>query len=236
MTSFVLVHGAWHGAWCWEKTIAELEKLGHQAVAVDLPGHGDDPTPRETVTMEAYAACVETAVRTRIGPSVLVGHSMGGMAISAAAERCADRLEGLVYLAAFLPRDGESLLDIEKRNPKPTVPAAMLREEGAPVATVDPEKVRDLFYHDCSDADVADAMERLTPQPLAPFGAPMTLSDERCGAVPRSYVACADDRAICIELQRDMVAASPCARVAELPSSHSPFLSMPARLAAVLAG
>ncbi len=236
MTSFVLVHGAWHGAWCWERTIAALEALGHQAVAVDLPGHGADPTPRETVTLDAYAASVETAVRRQEGRSVLVGHSMGGMAISAAAERCADRLEGLVYVAAFLPRDGESLMSIEGRNPKPAVPPALIVEEGAPTATLDPEQIPGLFYHDCSDADVAWAMERLTPQPLAPFGAPVSLTAGRFGAVPRSYIACTDDRAICIELQRDMIAASPCARVEELPASHSPFLSMPDRLAAVLAG
>jgi pimeloyl-ACP methyl ester carboxylesterase len=236
MTSFVLVHGAWHGAWCWERTIAALRALGHQAVAVDLPGHGDDPTPRETVTLDAYAASIETAVRTRIGRSVLVGHSMGGMAISAAAERCADRLEGLVYLAAFLPQDGESLLSIEGRNPKPAVPPALVVEEGAPTVTLDPAKIPDLFYHDCSDEDVARAMERLTPQPLAPFAAPAALTADRFGAVPRSYVACAADRAVCIELQRDMIAASPCARVVELDASHSPFLSMPDRLAAAIAG
>jgi pimeloyl-ACP methyl ester carboxylesterase len=143
MTDFLLIHGAWHGAWCWDRLIPALTALGHRASAIDLPGHGADPTPRETVTLAAYGAAVADALRAAPGPVVLVGHSMGGMAISAGAALVPDKVSALVYLTAFLPGDGRSLMSYEGDNPDPRVPPALV-PDGA-VATVRPEMVRDAF-------------------------------------------------------------------------------------------
>jgi pimeloyl-ACP methyl ester carboxylesterase len=236
MATFVLVHGAWHGAWCWAKVAEALAGRGHRAVAFDLPGHGDDRTPLSQVTLHAYADRTVEALKEAGGRSVLLGHSMGGMVISQAAEAAPELVGLLVYLCAFLPRDGESLLDLESRNPAPAVPPALVISEDRISSTIPAEKLTPLFYHDCSYGDVAFATERLTPQALAPLAAPVTLTRERFGSVPRAYIECTEDGAISLDLQRDMQEKSPCALTASMAASHSPFLSQPEKLAGILIG
>lgn len=236
MTTFVLVHGAWHGAWCWNRLVPELEALGHRCVTFDLPGHGEDTTRRRTVTLESYGAAIVKVLESIDEKSVLVGHSMGGMAISTAAELRPEKLKLLVYLAAFLPRNGESLFALEERNPRSSVPENLVPAANGKTATLNPERITDLFYHDCSERDTAFAIEHLTPQPLELLSSPIRISSEKFGRVPRVYIECTDDHAISIELQRDMIAASPCAKVISMNSSHSPFFSRPGELAGILAG
>ena len=134
-------------------------------------------------------------------------------------------------MSAFLPRDGEALLDIENRNPKPVVPVSMIFDAERISGTIMPDKVREIFYHDCTDADVADASARLRPQALAALMTKVHLTPERFGRIPRVYVECIDDRALSIDMQRDMIAKSPPVDVRSLHASHSPFLSMPDKLA-----
>src|SRR5690242_8929821 len=98
MSRFVLVHGAWHGAWCWDKVVPLLEIKGHSAHAIDLPGHGRDLTPTAEVTLERYVERVCQALVAEPEPAVLVGHSMSGMVITQAAERCPEHIQMLVYL------------------------------------------------------------------------------------------------------------------------------------------
>ena len=155
MSQFLLVHGAFHGAWCWHKTVAELEKPA-TAKAIDLPGQGDDQTPLKEVTLDTM---VDRISRRWMSSRtvVLVGHSLGGIPISVTGEQAPDRVKTLVYLSAFLPRDGEALLDIENRNPKVVVPISMIFDEERVSGTIMADKVRDIFYHDCTEADVAFA-------------------------------------------------------------------------------
>jgi len=234
MARFVLVHGAFHGAWCWRKTIAELEKRGHQAQAIDLPGQGDDRTPLSEVTLESMADRIVATLNRLTGRAVLVGHSAGGMAISAAAEKAPERLEALIYVCAFLPRAGESLLDIEGRNPEEVVLASTLVADDKLSGTFVPDRIYDILYHDCSAADVSEFSARQRPQALAPFATPIHLTPERFGRVRRAYVECTEDRALVLDMQRDMIRKSPPVTVRTLQSSHSPFLSMPHQLAQAL--
>ncbi len=234
MSQFLLIHGAFHGAWCWHKAIPELEQRGHHAQAIDLPGQGQDQTPLAKVTLDTMVDRIVASLADLPEPVVLVGHSLGGMAISAAAEKAPERIKTLVFLAAFLPRDGEALLAIEHRNPKAVVPKSMIIDADHLSGTIMVDRVRDLFYHDCSDADISYASARLRPQALAPLATPVHLTPERFGGLPRVYVECTDDHALGIEMQRDMVAKSPPVDVRSLLSSHSPFLSMPDKLAAAL--
>jgi pimeloyl-ACP methyl ester carboxylesterase len=234
MSQFLLVHGAFHGAWCWHKTVAELEKRGHAAKAIDLPGQGDDRTPLKQVTLDAMVERILKEMDAVPGPVVLVGHSLGGIPISVTGERAPERIKTLVYLSAFLPRDGEALLDIEKRNPKVVVPNSMTFDEERVSGTIMADKVRDIFYHDCSEADVAFAKARLRPQALAALMTPVQLTPARFGRIPRVYIECTDDRALSSEIQRDMISKSPPVDVRSLHASHSPFLSMPDKLAEVM--
>jgi pimeloyl-ACP methyl ester carboxylesterase len=230
--TFVLVHGAWHGAWCWDEVRPRLEAAGHTVLCPDLPGHGDGPDepPAAEVTLDDYATRVVEAVGAGDDPVVLVGHSMGGVVITEVAERVPDAVATLVYVTAFLPGDGQTLLELADDDPGTLVlPNLVVAEDGAS-ATLRPEAVVDAFYGDC-DAQVAvRAGARLVPQPLAPFATPVRTSAERFGRVPRRYVECTEDRAISIARQRRMQAAVGVGEVVTMDTSHSPFLSRPDEL------
>lgn len=234
MSTFVLIHGAWHGAWCWRSLIPELEALGHQAVAPDLPGLGDDPRPPRGITLDDYVERIVRTLDAQEGKVFLVGHSMGGMAITGAAEQRPEKLHWLVYLAAFLPRDGECLLALEERNADPRVPPNVIPSEDREVLTLKPEAITEIFYHDCTEADADFAKARLRPQPAKPLSGAVQLTEKRFGCVPRAYIECTEDGAIVIGFQREMVRASPCRRVISLRAGHSPFFSCPLQLAGAL--
>jgi pimeloyl-ACP methyl ester carboxylesterase len=163
------------------------------------------------------------------GPAILVGHSFGGFVISHIAERAPERVDLLVYLAAFLLRAGETVLEVARSVP-PAVPHLDVRED-AGLVLVRPQAAREVFYDDCSAEDADRAVARLVPEALAPRRTPAWITDERFGRVPRVYLETAHDRGLPLVLQRRMQAALPCRQVVSLASGHSPFLSMPGTLA-----
>lgn len=236
MTTFVLVHGSFHGAWCWSKVVAELEALGHRAVTLDLPAQGDDETPVAEATLDANVARVVDVIEKQSEPVVLVGHSFGGATITATAERVPEKIAQLVYITAFIPRDGESVNDITRSPlwPPEEGARAFSRSADGLTASVAPEAVRDRFYHDCSEEDVALCLERIRPQPFAPRDTPLRTTPERFGRVPRAYIHCTEDRSIPLRVQQEFVARMPCEKVVSIATSHSPFLSAPGELARTL--
>jgi pimeloyl-ACP methyl ester carboxylesterase len=238
MARFVLVHGAFHGAWCWEPLVAELSGThGHAVTTFDLPGHGEDETPVADVTLDAYAQKICDTLAEEPEPAVLVGHSMGGVAITQAAARCPERIARLIYVAAFLPGDGQSLVDLAQlpEGAGDMVQENMIVEGEPPVATMPADAAREAFYGRCSPQRASRAVERLQPQALAPFVTPVSL-DEAASRLPRAYVIATDDRAIPTALQRRLVADNPDVESVEIDSDHSPFFSAPTELAAALDG
>jgi pimeloyl-ACP methyl ester carboxylesterase len=236
MAPIVLIHGAWHGAWCWERLIPALEARGRKAIAIDLPGGGEDQTPLAQVTLALYAQRVVETLARLDEPAVLVGHSMGGVSITAAAEAAPERIAKLVYLCAFAPRDGESLLGMAGQdNPDNAVMKTLFSDDGLSV-TVAEETIQPAFYADCSAKDVAFAKARLRPLAVQPAAAPVRVTAERYGRVPRVYIECTEDRAIPIERQRAMAAAVQPIDIRTMRTSHSPFFSAPDELADILAG
>lgn len=232
MSTFVLIHGAWHGKWCWQNVVPLLSAAGHKVVAIDLPGLGDDQTAIADVTLSGYGKAVEQAVRAQSEPVVLVGHSMGGIAITQAAEYAPERIAALVYLAAFLPANGEPLVHWARQCEGAEL-VTQVADDGL-TATVDPNVALRAFYADVAPETARDAIRRLRPQALAPFATPVETTPERFGAVPRHYIECLRDRALPVAVQRLMVAAQPCQSVQTLDTSHSPFLSAPEDLARAL--
>ena len=206
---------------------------GHEVEAPDLAGRGQDPRPPAEITLTDHVDLVSDAVESSHRPAILVGHSFGGFVISHVAERVPDRLELLVYLAAFLLRDGETVLGVARPEPA-AVPHVDVRED-AGLISVRPDAAREVFYHDCSAEDAERATALLVAEALTPRRTPAELSAERFGRVPRVYIETVDDRALPLELQRGMQAALPCRDVVSLESGHSPFLSMPRTLAERLA-
>jgi pimeloyl-ACP methyl ester carboxylesterase len=232
--TYVLVHGAWHGGWCWDKVVPLLEKQGHRAVAPDLPGHGSDNTPIPQVTLQAYAERVCSVLDAQPESVVLVGHSMGGIVISQAAEYRPERVGTLAYLCAFLLRDGETLLEVAQGDTEGLVLPNLVMAEDQSHATVRDEAIREAFYGDCSEEDVAKARSLLVPQAAAPFATPLHTTADNFGRVPRVYIECLRDRAISLSVQKEMYSALPCQRVISMDTSHSPFFSAPEDLVAHL--
>lgn len=234
MATFVLVHGAWHGAWCWFKVIPLLEKRGHTVIAVDLPSHGTDRTPTRDVSLELYAECVCRVLDACREPVILVGHSMGGVVISRAAELRPEKVGKLVYVAAFLLPSGATIFETTSTEANAAAMTDLVINEDGSAAAVKPESIRHVFYADCEDSEVALARTLLVPQALAVSVTPLSTKDENWGRVPRFYVECTHDNAIPVETQRAMVARLPCQRVISLATSHSPFFSAPGELSAHL--
>ena len=231
MSTFVLVHGAWHGAWCWHKVVPLLRNRGHRVLVPDLPGHGRDQTPINSVSMESYAQRVADVMRAATEPVVLVGHSMGGFVISAAAEQQPETVAKLVYLAAFLLDDGQTFGDVASQDAGSVVSAGLVPSADGASMTVKAGTLTEAFYADCSDADIALAELALGPECAAALGGRMHVTPARWGRIPRVYIECTQDRAVSIASQRRMVAALPCEKVITMETSHSPFFSAPEALA-----
>jgi pimeloyl-ACP methyl ester carboxylesterase len=229
VSRFVLVHGSWHGRWVWERVIAFLVAKGHEVEAPDLAGRGEDPRPPAAITLTDHVDLVSHVVESSDRPAILVGHSFGGFVISHVAERVPDRVRLLVYLAAFLLRDGETVLGVASSAPA-AVPHLDVQED-AGLITIRSDAAREVFYGDCSTDDADRATALLVPEALTPRRTPAELTEERFGRVPRVYMETINDRALPLELQRHMQTALPCREVVSLEAGHSPFLSMPETLA-----
>lgn len=231
--TFLLVHGAWHGAWCWDRLIPAIERAGGLAAALDLPGHGAGERPGWGVTMDDYARAIVGAARDMTA-AIAVGHSMGGLAISRAAELNNSVFSKLVYLCAFLPRDGDSLMRLGAEDGASLVPTITRPNPIRGTISVRADGARDVFYADCADADIALAQARLQAQSIRPLIQKVHVTPEGFGRVRRYYIACSQDRAISLPFQQKMLARVGCEDAVTIAASHSPFLSQPDAVAAAL--
>ena len=238
MARIVLVHGAFGGAWCWEPVIPGLEAAGHTVEAFDLPGAGNDPTPAAEVTLDAYADRVGE-VLAQGPPAVLVGHSMGGVVVTQAAARNPQLVDSLIYVAAFAPADGQSLIDLTQlpEGASDQVQANLVVDGDPPVATMPADAARVAIYGCASDDAAAEAVTKRGPQPVAPFTQPVQIPDDTRAEferLPRAYVTCLQDLAIPPALQQKMYAAAGCDPVIELDTDHAPMVSRTEKLISVL--
>jgi pimeloyl-ACP methyl ester carboxylesterase len=223
---FVLVHGGFHGSWCWDKVTPILKKEGHSVETPDLPGHGMDKTPIQEVTLQSCVTKVCRIIERKPGPVILVGHSLSGLVISQVAEQIPDRIKTLVYLTAFLLKDGESLQPIfESFRPFHNTSQDQSHH------TIKDDVVASLFYNDCSTDDIAKAKALLGPEASALLKTPLLISNKKFGRIPRIFIECLNDKTLVPEYQKKMYTASPCLKVFSLNTGHSPFLSAPEELA-----
>ncbi len=234
--TYVLVHGAWHGAQHWQRVAYRLSALGHRVVSLDLPAHGlnarfprayldgdaarfaEEVSPVKDVTLEDAAGAVVAALR---GPgdarSILVGHSIGGAVITRAAELAPELVGRLVYLTAFVP------VGLGSASAYGALPEARTGYGGGVyignpaihgAVRLNPrgnaaylEELRDAYYNDVSHEDFLAFAASLTPDlPLSYWTSTVEVSRERWGSVPRTYIRCTEDRAISPALQDRMIA------------------------------
>ncbi|MBV0912703.1 alpha/beta fold hydrolase [Anianabacter salinae] len=228
MARLVLIHGACHGAFCWRDVIGPLRAAGHDVVAIDLPGMGDDLTPTDGIDLDSYAQAALAACAT---PSILVGHSLGGLTITEAAATDAAHIRGIVYLAAWAPKPGESGASLRKTHGCEALQAATVMSEDRQTFTFAEDAHVPVFYADCPPETVAFARKHIRPQPVKPSQAP---AKPLPADLPRHYIRCTEDRAIPYAAQVAMTDGWPPGTVHDLPTSHSPFFAAPDRLAALL--
>jgi pimeloyl-ACP methyl ester carboxylesterase len=274
---FVLVHGAWHGAWTYEKVIPELVALGHAAIAQDLPAHGiharnpesftnrpldpasfaTEPSKVASTTLDDYVNAVVQSIdaMTGLGHSkvILVGHSMGGVPITAVAERIPEKIAHLVYLTAFMPASGVpgvAYISAPENEGEMVGPQLMADPMQIGALRIDHRSANPdyrqnsklAFYADVSQESFDAIAHLLTPDvPVQPFATPIATTPERWGSIQRHYIKCLQDRAIRPGLQQRFIneanafVADRPTHVHALDSSHSPFMSQPKALAVLLA-
>jgi len=221
MAIFILVPGAMHGSWCWERVTRLLEAAGHRAISIDLPGMGaNHAIATDEVTLADWADHVAAVIAAQSAPVILAGHSRGGLVIGEAAEREPARVAGLIYVTALLVPPGRSINQLR----------GITAGEGVPV-TLDDATITALFYQRCTAQDAAWAIARLEPEPLQLLSSPATITAENWGRVPRGYIECSDDATLPLDFQRRMQATLPCDPVMTLDSDHSPWLCAPQALA-----
>jgi pimeloyl-ACP methyl ester carboxylesterase len=227
MTTFALVHGGFHGAWCWDHLTPELEALGYGVVGPELPIEDTSAGNLE------YARVVVDALDGIDDDVVVVGHSLGGLAIAhVAAFRSVSRL---VYLAAAIPQPGEAWNDFRTRNPSfgpPNHSTVHVDDQGR-ILPPSGDDVVARFFHDCSPDVQAWAIALLRPHAPKPFSEACRLTE--IPTIPADYIVCTEDRAVNPEFVRSLAKERLGVTAHDITSSHSPFLSHPAELASLLA-
>jgi pimeloyl-ACP methyl ester carboxylesterase len=234
MSTFILVHGSWHSSWNWHKVVPILEQQGHNAISIDLPGMGRDKTPIQNVTLEVAVNKLLEVIDNSQGKVVLVGHSKNGIIISQAAEYRPEKIEKLIYLAAYLIPDGKTQAEYSAQDTEGVLKPYVVRFPETNSHILQPIIYKEGLYHDCED-DIAEmAKYILSHESIATGVTPLQLTEGNYGSVPRYYIECTEDRAVTPFIQHKMYTETPCKKVYQMSTSHSPFFSKPNDLCSIL--
>jgi pimeloyl-ACP methyl ester carboxylesterase len=214
--------------------LARLRAAGKSATAPDLPSLGRDRTPVAEITLQKWTDSVCEHLDEEDEPVILVGHSRAGAVISQAAEERPQKVHTLVYLAAYLLADGESVSQTALKDERSLVAPNMVLAPDRKSSTLRDAVIKDALYGECSQEDVILAQSLLAPEAIAPLTTPIRTSAANYGRVPRVYIECRRDRAVSLSEQRRMASAQPCQQIISMDTDHSPFLSAPDELTAHL--
>lgn len=226
--TYLLIHGGFHGSWCWDRLKPILEEKGFKVLCPDHSGMGKE--------LYSYTDSIEILLEQQQQPVILLGHSSGGMVISELAKRYSHKIKGLVYLSAFLLPDGIAPPEIIGNDTLSIMQSSLIIDQNKGIVSIDKNKAKQLFYGDCNDSIAKWAIDRLTPEPLMPKNhtKDSTIAVLSSVSLKRFYIETLNDKALSIISQRRMQAMLPCEKVYTLESGHSPFLSQPDRLATIL--
>ena len=240
MANFVLVHGAWHGGWCWQRVQQPLAREGHRVHAVTLTGVGERAhLLSSAITLETHIADVAGVIESEeLHDVVLAVHSYAGMVGTAIADRMGERLRHLVYVDAVVPRPGESWSSTHSRTVREARLAGASASDDYSLAAPDPDN------YGLEGDDYAWVKRRLTAHPGHTYEAPLDFDPQRVAEVPRTFVNCVRPALPTIDAIRPRVAdpqfwggawrGGAGAQVVELPTGHDPMVSLPAELVQVL--
>ena len=236
MTTALLIHGAWQGAWAWDAFLPHFSARGWACRAVDLPENGRPGAGAGPACLEAYVAhCAEVLGEA----GVVIAHSGGGVVASQLAEAFPERVSCVVYLAGMMLPSGVGFADVlndlaAEGRVSPGIGPYLRWSDDGRFSRVPPEAAFDIFLHDCPPEAARRAADSLGPQRESGRAMRATLTPDRFGRVPRLYVEALNDRSVVLEVQRRMQALSPGARRLSIETGHVPQLAQPERLAALL--
>jgi pimeloyl-ACP methyl ester carboxylesterase len=233
--TYILVHGAFQTASAWDRVVPLLEDAGHTVIAVNLPGRADDVTSLADITLQDYVDAVAGVVEQQSESVILVGHSFGGIIISQVAETIPDKIKTLVYVSAYLPQSGDSLVSLSGVDHWNgfTQENFVVAPDYSYAEVLERDRLN-IFCGDCNEADAVLIRDGLIKEPLAPLGTPVTLTAEKFGKVPKVYIETTDDNAVSYLLQVIMQRNVAVDQHVWLHTSHAPFITMPNELAAIL--
>lgn len=235
MKHYILVHGAWEGPWSWDYTRPALENQGHIVTAIDLHSRDGRSRNATNVTLSSYVETVVNAIDQLDHKVVLVGHSMAGAVISQVAERLPEKIDKLVYVAAFLLKSGDSVIEAMTRDPDGEFLPELIFSDDQTSVTASQQTWRDKAFHDVRE----DRLSKVLPlvdvgQATEPFMTKVVVTDKNFGSVPKLYIRTAIDKMVSPKLQDEMLENWKVDHVHVLQSGHFPTLSMPETLAELM--
>jgi pimeloyl-ACP methyl ester carboxylesterase len=230
----VLVHGAFEDSQVWGHVAGKLEADGYKVVNVDLPGRPSNPLSPDKVSLDLYRDTVVKALGTTSRPAVVVGHSFGGIVISAVAEQEPKKVKTLVYLAAYLPHDGDSLVSMAQKDADAKIGPHLQIQKEKGIASIEYSSRADLFANGGPEALRQAIPDLILDEPLAPLATPVKVTDANFGKVDKVYIHTALDQVISPAFQAQMVASTPVRAEYTLQTGHTPFLTDPEGLAAAI--
>lgn len=232
--SFLLIHGAWEGAWSWKETTAFLEKDGHTVNAIDLPGHGDDKTPTSEINMALYANSVKEELNKTEGQVILVGHSFGGFVISQVAEEMPEKIEKLVFVASAMPYQGKTAVEVFEEDEESEFLENLIFSEDKSTATMSRETILKVVFGGATEEQIDTILPKLVVQATKPFFEKVITTARNFGRVPKAYVETTLDRVISLKAQRHGQKMLGIDEVVTLEYGHIPLETAPEKLANAL--
>ena len=240
MTTFVLVHPAWFGGWCWSKVSPILRASGRQVFTPTLTGLGERAhLASRDVGLEVHVKDVTNVLEYEdLGHVILVGNSSGGMVITGVADRMPGRIAHVIYLDAFVPEDGQSMLDIIPPERRPLM-EALVRQEGdgwllPRFAPLPWEKFVPEAWRITDEADLRWVLPRLRPTPFGHFKEPVRRSNPAAEKLPRTYIRCRAWPNASFDRYAAIARNATGWRLRELGTSHLPYITHPRELAYLL--
>lgn len=233
--NYVLVHGAWEAAYVWDSVKASLIKDGNNVTVIELPGHGSDQTDLSKITLNLYRDKVIEAIAKVSGKVILVGHSLGGMIISAVAEQMPTKIEKLVYLAAYLPMSGQSLFGIATTDAGSHLTLDVLKfSSDSSTVDIDRAHIIDVFIQDGSAQAQNLVLNQYRTEPTRPLTDAVALTSLNFGSVEKVYIKTLQDHTISPGLQSKMINTAAVKDVYQLNAGHCASITKPDSLAIIL--
>lgn len=232
--TFVIVPGAWSAPYAWQTVKKELEAKGQKVVVVQLPGHGTDQTAFKTLHLDSYRDKVVQTIDSLNTKVILVGHSLAGMVITEVAEKIPSKIEKMIYVAAFLPANNQSLLDLANTDPTSLLGQNITSPDSLVTLDLPHDKITDTFIQDGSSDVKSLVLANYRTEPGYPFLDSAKTTAVNFGSVDKYYIHTIQDHAVTYDLQKRMVSAAGLTKIYHLNTSHSPFLAKPDSLTILL--